>query len=190
MPSFFLLLLMSLSIASTTPKTHAPRSAKPHSASTQPPVPEPASVAKEVALAPDTSALTPEAAVLVAKLEAATDGLQMPSETDAPFRVVFWASQKPALTPAEIAVLAEQEADAVIEIQTVETLFANAALVEDWMKDDEKATALRFAKLVETLKAELENPQVYLMGERERTVVIVGKVRGGFGGVITLVVET
>ena len=58
------------------------------------------------------------------------------------------------------------------------------------MKEEEKATALQFQKLIETLNAELENPQVYLFGERERTVVVIGKIKGGFGGVITLVVET
>ena len=45
-------------------------------------------------------------------------------------------------------------------------------------------------KFVVTLETQLENPTVYLINPREKTVVSSAKFKGGFGGVITLVVET
>ena len=114
----------------------------------------------------------------------------MPSETDAPIFVKYWASDKTELLPGDVAALIEQKADAPLETQTVAEFFKNAATIEDWMSDDEKATAQKFQKLIVTLQTQLDNSHVYLFGERERTVVIIGKVKGGFGGVVTLVVET
>ena len=145
--------------------------------------------ATEVA-APIADAPTLNAPPAIARLDAATAGLQMPSETDAPFRTVYWPLEKAAITPSEIALYLTENADARVETQSVETFFKNAVAVEDWMDDDEKATAKRFGKLVETLDAELEKPRVYRIGEREITAAIIGKVQGGFAGVVTMAVET
>ena len=125
-----------------------------------------------------------------AKLEAAVKGLEMPSESDAPFRVVYWPLEKTELTPSEVAFYAAERADAPVETRSVEAFFKDAAKVEDWMKDDDRATAKRFGDLIETLNDELGKPRVYLIGKRERTAAVIGKVEGGFGGVVTLVVET
>ncbi len=126
----------------------------------------------------------------IAKLEVATQGLLMSSESDEPFRTVYWPLEKAEIKPAEVALYLTENADATVETQSVEAFFKNAVTVEDWMDDDEKATAKRFVELVETINAELENPCVYLIGERERTAAIIGQVAGGFAGVVTLVVET
>ena len=139
--------------------------------------------------APDAPTLE-NAPPFVAKLEAATKGLLMPSETDAPFRTVYWPLEKAELSTSEIALYAAEKAEAKVVIESVEQFFEKVSTIEDWMNDDEKAKAERFGNLVKVLEAELENPHVYLIGERERTVAVIGKVKGGFGGVITLVVET
>ena len=124
------------------------------------------------------------------KLDEATRDLLMPSESDEPFRTVYWPLDKAEITPSEVAFYATENADAPVEAQSVEEFFENAILVEDWMDDEEKATAERFQNLVETLNTELEKPCVYLVGERERTAAVIGQVAGGFAGVVTLVVET
>ena len=150
----------------------------------------------------DSPAQTPEVAApiadapilnappAVARLDAATAGLQMPSETDAPFRTVYWPLEKAEITPSEVALYLTENAEARVETQSVQAFFKNAISVEDWMDDDEKATAKRFENLVETLDAELQKPRVYRIGEREITAAIVGKVQGGFAGVVTTIVET
>lgn len=135
---------------------------------------------------PDVATAPPAIAIL----EAEAKDLSMQSEIDAPILVKFWPLEKIELSPGDVAALVEQQANKTVETKTVAAFFKNAATVEDWMNDDEKAMAQKFQKFVVTLETQLETPQVYLFGERERTVVIIGKVKGGFGGVVTLVVET
>ena len=144
------------------------------------------------------------ASPVVSELEAATRDLQMPSETDAPFQVVFYPAEAQTaanpqektppevvkITPEAIAKLAGAPADAKVETRDLEDFFAAAATEEDWMEDEEKATAKRFANLVETLKKLLQDPQVVLWGEAKKQVAIVGQVEGGCAGVLTVVVET
>ena len=139
---------------------------------------------------PIADAPTLNAPPAVARLDAATAGLQMQSETDAPFRTVYWPLEKDEITPSEVALYLTENADARVETQSVEEFFKNAVSVEDWMNDDEKATAQRFERLAETLDAELEKPRVYRIGEREISAAIIGKVPGGFAGVVTTIVET
>ncbi len=148
-----------------------------------PPQPAPKTVEASCASAPD-------APPVVAKLEGAVAGLLMPSESDEPFRVVYWPLEKAALTDSEVAFYAAEKADAPVETQSVEHFFRNAVTIESWMKDDDRKAAQQFQNLVETLQAELEKPQVYLIGKTERTAAVIGKVEGGFAGVVTTVVET
>ena len=148
-------------------------------------VPAKPEVAKVSAEAPPLNA--PPA---IAKLNAATSGLLMPSESDEPFRAVYWPLEANEIKPSEVALYLTENADAKVETKSVAAFFKNATKVEDSMGDDEKQDAKKFAQLIETINAELENPQVYLIGEREITAATIGKVAGGFGGVVTLVVET
>ena len=181
MPSFLILLALSLAVASAP--SMPTRSAKTGE------IAAPVTVAP-VEIVKVSAATAPEIPPVIAKIKEAVGDLQMPSETDAPMRVEFWPSEKSAISPAEVALFAATKPQDSVETQSVAEFFAGAILIEDWMSDDEKATAKRFQTLVEVLNADLENPRVYLFGERERTVVIIGKVKGGFGGVVTLVVET
>jgi hypothetical protein len=131
-----------------------------------------------------------EKPAIVATLEKATENLQMPSETDAPFRVVFYALDTEELSPAEIAELAGAPEDAEIETRNVDEFFEAVATEEEWMNDEERAVAKRFAALLETLVSELKDVQVVLWGENELQVAIIGKCDGGFAGLLTIVVET
>ena len=144
----------------------------------------------EVEPAQDCAPIADDAPPAIKTLEAATIGLLMPSESDEPFRAVYWPLEKAELTDSEIAFYAAERADEPVVTQSVADFFANAAQVEDWMNDDEKADAKRFQDLIETINAALENAQVYRIGEREITAAIIGKVRGGFGGLVTKVIET
>ena len=181
MPSLLLLLVMSLAVVSNQAKDK-PSSAKVAAKS----------VENNRSAEPKTSATAPVMAPppAIAIIEEQANGLLMPSETDAPMTVKYWPSEKIELLPGDVAVLVEQKADESVEIETVAEFFKSAATIEDWMTDNDKANAQRFQKLIQTLETQLEKPQVYLFGEGERTVVVIGKVKGGFGGIVTLVVET
>ena len=143
--------------------------------------------AKEISV-PATAAL--DEPPVLAKLDAATRNLLMPSESDEPFRTVYWPLDKTEITASEVALYLTENADASVQTGSVEDFFSNAALVEDWMDDDEKANAEKFQHLIETLNEELEKPRVYRIGEREITAAIIGKTAGGFAGVVTTVIET
>lgn len=127
---------------------------------------------------------------IVAKLEAASQGLQMPSETDAPFQTVYWPLEKSDIEPSDVALYLTENADATVKTQSLSAFFKNAVSIEDWMSDDDKANAKKMGELATTLNSDLESPKVYLIGEREITAAIIGKVEGGFAGVVTTVVET
>ena len=172
MPSLLILFVLSLAVASS-----------PRSTPTRNDI-------SAVEIANVSASATSDAAPVIATITAAVGDLQMPSETDAAMRVEFWPSDKSAISPAQVALFAAVKTENPVETKSVEEFFAGATLIEDWMSDDEKATVKRFQNLVAVLNADLENPRVYLFGERERTVVIIGHVKGGFGGVVTLVVET
>ncbi len=199
MNSFLLLLIMSLTVASNQAKDKpALTKAAAEKTSVAKAKPKTDSVGKTtgaeaieqksvraVSLIDKTSA--PPA---IAIIEAEAKDLNVQSEIDAPVIVRYFPSEKTELTQTEIAALVEQKADKPVEIKSVAAFFKNSALVEDWMSDEERAMARRFQKFIGTLETQLENPQAYLFGERERTVIVIGKVKGGFGGVVTLVVET
>ncbi len=187
MPSLLLLLIMSLTVASAPASTRN-KSAKIEG-KTAKALPNAAKKADDKAVRVSMPVVA-EVPSFIAPLRELTFGLTMQSETDAPMRVEYWDSKERALSPDQVAILAAVPNAKPVEITTVAKFFANAVKVEDWMNDEEKAVAKRFQKLSEMLEIELENPQVYLFGEREKTVVVIGKVKGGYGGLVTLVVET
>jgi hypothetical protein len=123
------------------------------------------------------------------QLETATKDLEMPSESDEPFRV-FSLVLEGELDSEKLPELLELKQSQPIEKRELDDFFESAATSEDWMEDEEKATAQRFANLRDLLKAELKDVCVYLYGERERDVVVVGETESGFAGLVTLIVET
>ena len=157
-----------------------------------------ARAAENLAMNPEKTAIEkmpndekPQPAVVLA-LENATKDLQMPSETDAPFEVVFFALEngETEMSPEKLAQLAGAPDDAEIETRELDEFFEAAAAEEDWMNAEEKASAKRFAALLQILKTDLKNVQVLVWGDAEKTVAILGTVEGGIAGVLTIVVET
>lgn len=121
-----------------------------------------------------------------------TNGLLMPSETDVPFTPFFWPGDGGVPEAEEIAELAGIEEDGVEE-EELEDLLDAATSEDDWKNADEVKLARRFQELQETLEDCLAEIQVFVFGERRRTVVIIGRVKeppSGVAGLITEVVET
>ena len=61
---------------------------------------------------------------------------------------------------------------------------------ENWYEDEEKATVKKFQNLVNLLKTNLIDLQVYKIGNREIDVYITGNTPDGIAGVSTKVIET
>ncbi|RYX84993.1 hypothetical protein EON83_07020 [bacterium] len=142
--------------------------------------------------AADNASASKSSSPIVAQLEELVGDLQMPSETDAPIRVFFSSESIEEPKPedyARIAGVEVKEGDEV-EIRSLADLLDNPAEEEDWMDDDEKETARRFADLRAFLHANLAEIEVLAWGDTEKQIVVAGRVEGGFAGIVTLVVET
>ncbi len=127
---------------------------------------------------------------IATQLQQASKGLLFLSETDAPFEVIHWLTQE-ELTPAKLLQLTNHPPDAPLEIVSVEEFFDVANAEEDWHDEEERETAKRFQNLVNFLKQNLSQLQVYRVGSIDIDAYIVGVTDGGeWAGLSTKLVET
>ncbi len=118
-------------------------------------------------------------------LEAAIEGMLLPSEGDSPFEVVEW--EVPAETLASAAAfkkLVGAPAKAKAESLDFEKFFAPHCADQDWHDDDGKAMAAKFRALRDLLKAELHELRVFRVGRIRINTYVVG--RGGSTHVVGL----
>jgi hypothetical protein len=127
---------------------------------------------------------------IVDKLKQVSDSLQCMSEADYPFEVFQWEGQDP-LTAETVIKQTGHALDTPVEVVPLDEFFQNATQEEDWHNDEEKETVAKFKALVETLKTNLSDIQVYRLGSVEMDTYIVGKTPSGdLAGLSTKVVET
>ena len=127
---------------------------------------------------------------IAAQLKQASTGLIFGSETDAPFEVIHWPTQE-ELTPAKLLQLTNHPPDAPVEIVSVDEFFDVANAEEDWHDEEERETVQRFQNLVNILKQNLSQFQVYRVGSIDIDAYIVGVTHGGeWAGLSTKLVET
>ncbi|MEG5043539.1 nuclease A inhibitor family protein [Microcoleus sp. B4-C1] len=124
------------------------------------------------------------------QLSSASKNLLFLSETDAPFEVITWSAQG-ELTPAKLLQLTNHPPDALVKVVSVDDFFAIATQEEDWHDEEERETVKRFQNLVNTLKQNLSQLQVYRVGSIEIDAYIIGVTDGGgLAGLSTKLVET
>jgi len=163
--------------------------------------------AMSTSTSPEAAPNAPAKPPVVVQLETLVQGLEMSSETDAPIRV-FWAEQTPVKThgretdegegkgdelqPADCARMAglNLKGNEPVEMRSLSELLDTPATVEKWMSADDQKTARRFADLRAFLNANFAEIEVMAWGTSEKQIVVVGRVEGGFAGLVTLVVET
>lgn len=127
---------------------------------------------------------------IAAQLKQASESLFFLSETDAPFEVISWQTQE-ELTPAKLLQLMNHPPDAPLAIVSVDEFFDVAHAEEDWHDEEERETVQRFQNLVNILKQNLSQLQVYRVGSVEIDAYIVGVRDGGeWAGLSTKLVET
>ena len=127
---------------------------------------------------------------LVQELTTACEGLLWFSEAEYPFQVIYWDD----LESWNLDTLLEQEnvpADTKFEIQDLLTFFDSAITEQEWHNELEKAEVKRYQTLINILNSNLHNIQVYLLGEIEIDVYILGRVNeNAIAGLKTKVVAT
>ena len=127
---------------------------------------------------------------IAAQLQEASNGLLLLSETDATFEVISWQAQGD-LTPAKLLQLTNHPPNTPVELGTVDEFFAIATQEEDWHDQKERETPKRFQNLVNFLKQNLSQLQVYRVGSINIDAYIVGVTNGSeWAGLSTKLVET
>jgi hypothetical protein len=127
---------------------------------------------------------------ILKELERGITGLSFMSESDYPFEVVRLDSAQEITTPY-LRGLANQGADAPVEVESLEEFFGPAASEADWKGAAELKTARSCQALMRLLKDNLEDVKVYKVGRINIPVYIIGRSpAGSWLGLSTRVVET
>lgn len=128
----------------------------------------------------------------VQKLSEATEGLLFTSESDYPFDIIVWRGQAlgAPLSPESLIQITEHTEDTPVELMDLDTFFKGATQEQDWHDESEKESVARFQELAEILHTDLDNVQVYKVGEFEMDVFILGTVASDVVGLSTKIVET
>ncbi|AFZ27263.1 Nuclease A inhibitor-like protein [Cylindrospermum stagnale PCC 7417] len=128
---------------------------------------------------------------IIQKLEQASAGLLMMSESDYPFQAVLWKGAGLDLTPAKLLELTGHPQDAPVETVDVDYFFRNCAVEKEWHSQPQKETVNKFKNLVEVLKSNLSDIKVYRIGTISIDAYILGKTEADdLAGISTKVVET
>jgi hypothetical protein len=127
---------------------------------------------------------------IIEKLQQASADLLWFSESEYPFEVIQWEKGL-EITPATAIGCSGSDPEIAIEMMSLADFFAPALQVQDWYDEAELADVRRFEELYRTIESNLEQVQVFRLGEIEITVYILGKTPDGdVVGLKTLVVET
>lgn len=129
---------------------------------------------------------------IVEELAQASNGLTMMSESDYPFEVFLWSDQaKESLTTEKLLQLTDHPQNSPVEIVELEDFFRKSTEDKDWHDETQKENVRKFKLLVNTLKANLLDIQVYRVGMIDIDIYIVGKTKfDDLAGLSTKVVET
>ncbi|MBD0389123.1 MAG: nuclease A inhibitor family protein [Nostoc sp. C3-bin3] len=126
---------------------------------------------------------------IVEKLKEASTGLLMMSESDYPFDVVQWEGAAPATQEKILQLTGSQ--DQPVEVVDLDYLFRNCAFEQEWHNELQKKDVKKFQTLVQTLKDNLSDINVYRVGQININAYIIGQTKDGdLAGVVTKLVET
>ncbi|MBV6627331.1 MAG: nuclease A inhibitor family protein [Rivularia sp. (in: Bacteria)] len=126
------------------------------------------------------------------KIKSLSQDLVWMSESDYPFDTFTWSNQElEEVNTKNLLEKTNHSLDAPVKVIDMEKFFQRATVEKDWYDSEEKETAQKYQALVETLKQNLDNIQVYKIGDVEIDVYIVGQLKtGDWLGLSTKAVET
>ncbi|MEL6578531.1 MAG: nuclease A inhibitor family protein [Cyanobacteria bacterium J06621_12] len=127
---------------------------------------------------------------LIHGLQTATDNLLWFSEAEYPWQIYYWHD---ADTFSGNTLLQQNgySATTKIAIQELNSFFDPALRQEPWHNEAEQIEVRRYAALVDLLKTSLSNLRVYLLGDVNLDVYVVGETRHkAIAGLITKAVIT
>lgn len=126
---------------------------------------------------------------LIDRLKQASQGLLWYSESDYPFKTVYWGNVD--YIKSKLLELTDCTPKTKIEVRELDKFFSQATKEQDWYNDEEMAECKRYQELVHLLKTHLTDIKVYRVGEIEVNCYILGQTeQGAIAGLSTMVVET
>ncbi len=127
---------------------------------------------------------------LIRQLQQAVDGLQFPSETDAPVRPFVWRDKAP-FSPQALLIHRGYHSTTPIGESSIDRFFRSVTTPRDWHGPEEQERVQRFTALRDLLQTELSDVTVYKIGTPAIDVYVVGRDKdGNYLGITTHVVET
>jgi len=127
---------------------------------------------------------------LIEQLELATKDLLWFSETESPIHVVYWRDAD-NFNQDTLLQQDHDPAETKIAIQDFSAFFATATKQEPWHNEAEQAEVAKYQNLVNLLTKNLMDLKVYLIGEVEIAVYILGQTQQlAIAGLTTSIVAT
>jgi len=112
---------------------------------------------------------------LLDQLKAAVEGLLYQSESDEPFEVLHWRDAGEVCGPQQVLARAKCPTGTSIRARSLDDFFQDLAAAKSWYGEDEQATARKYQHLKNLILKELPKAQVFLLGEIEVSIWIIGK---------------
>jgi hypothetical protein len=109
------------------------------------------------------------------QLNSAVQGLLYQSESDEPFAVLHWRDAGAACGPEQVRVRAKCPSGTSIRTKSLDDFFQDLVAEKSWHGGEEKTAARKYQRLKDLIVKELPNAQVFLLGEIEVLIWIVGK---------------
>ena len=129
---------------------------------------------------------------IIEQLRSASADLLWMSESDYLFEVVHFSQEdEPEMDEMILREKLDKQVDTPVKTVEFENFFQRATKEEDWHDTSEKETVKKYQNLVATLQDNLQNLQVYLVGEIEIDVYILGQLPSqAWAGLSTKMVQT
>jgi hypothetical protein len=125
---------------------------------------------------------------LIEELETATKDLLWFSESEYPFKVFYWRNADFSID--SLLHRYNYSPETKIVVKNCQSFFADAIREEDWYDETEIVETKRYQNLVNLMRQKLKNIQVYLLGEVEIDVYILGETDEAIAGLSTKIVAT
>lgn len=115
---------------------------------------------------------------LIDQLKSASEGLLWHSESDYPFKTVYWENVDD-ISLHKLLQKSNRPQGTTIEVKELDRFFSQATEEKDWYNSEEMAECQRYQALVNLLKTHISDIKVYRVGEVEIDVYILGKTESG-----------
>jgi len=126
----------------------------------------------------------------ITQLELSCKDLQWYSEAEYPLRVLYWRDLD-NFTPSYLLERHNYPEDTKIAIKELNTFFSSVTKQEPWHNQAEQLEVQRYRQLKDLLDEHLTELKVYLLGEVEIDVYILGKTLSqAIAGIETKIVRT